>query len=292
MLKSMTGFGRYESVDEDGKVIVEIKSVNHRYSDITVKLPKKLSMFETAIRTLLKGYISRGKVDVSITYEDYAEGKACVKYNEEIALEYWKNLNKLSQSLQMENDVTISMLSRYPEVFSLEEVEVNREELWKVLEDGVQKAAERFVQSRIDEGQHLKEDILQKSEKLIEWIAYIEQRMPEMLEAYREKLTNKVQEVLGDKQIEEAVLATELIIYSDKVCVDEETVRLKSHIKNLQATMEEGDNIGRKLDFIAQEMNREANTILSKANDIEVSNCAIDLKTEIEKIREQIQNIE
>lgn len=292
MLKSMTGFGRYESVDEDGKVIVEIKSVNHRYSDITVKLPKKLSMFETAIRTLLKGYISRGKVDVSITYEDYAEGKVCVKYNEEIALEYWKNLNKLSQSLQMENDVTISMLSKYPEVFSLEEVDVNRDELWKVLEDGVQMAAERFVQSRIDEGQHLKEDILQKSEKLIEWIAYIEQRMPEMLEAYREKLTNKVQEVLGDKQIEESVLTTELIIYSDKVCVDEETVRLKSHIKNLQATMEEGDNIGRKLDFIAQEMNREANTILSKANDIEVSNCAIDLKTEIEKIREQIQNIE
>lgn len=292
MLKSMTGFGRYESVDEDGKVIVEIKSVNHRYSDITVKLPKKLSMFETAIRTLLKGYISRGKVDVSITYEDYAEGKVCVKYNEEIALEYWKNLNKLSQSLQMENDVTISMLSKYPEVFSLEEVDVNRDELWKVLEDGVQMAAERFVQSRIDEGQHLKEDILKKSEKLIEWIAYIEQRMPEMLEAYREKLTNKVQEVLGDKQIEESVLTTELIIYSDKVCVDEETVRLKSHIKNLQATMEEGDNIGRKLDFIAQEMNREANTILSKANDIEVSNKAIDLKTEIEKIREQIQNIE
>ena len=292
MIKSMTGFGRYEAVNEERKIIVEIKSVNHRYSDISVKLPKKLSFFETSIRNLLKGYISRGKIDVYVTYEDYTEGKVCVKYNEDIAIEYWNHLNELSRRLQMENDVTVSMLSRYPDVFSLEEQSVDEDRLSEVLQEAVSKAAEQFVQSRLDEGRNLKKDILSKADKLLELVSYIEDRFPEMMAEYREKLLNKVKEVLEDKQIDEAVLATELIIYSDKVCVDEETVRLRSHIANLQATMDEGENVGRKLDFIAQEMNREANTILSKANDIEVSNKAIDLKTEIEKIREQIQNIE
>ena len=292
MIKSMTGFGRYEAVNEERKIVVEIKSVNHRYSDISVKLPKKLSFFETSIRNLLKGYISRGKVDVYVTYEDYTEGKVCVKYNEDIAIEYWNHLNELSRRLQMENDVTVSMLSRYPDVFSLEEQSVDEDRLSEVLQEAVSKAAEQFVQSRLDEGRNLKKDILSKADKLLELVSYIEDRFPEMMAEYREKLLNKVKEVLEDKQIDEAVLATELIIYSDKVCVDEETVRLRSHIANLQATMDEGENVGRKLDFIAQEMNREANTILSKANDIEVSNKAIDLKTEIEKIREQIQNIE
>ena len=279
MIKSMTGFGRYEAVNEERKIIVEIKSV-------------KLSFFETSIRNLLKGYISRGKIDVYVTYEDYTEGKVCVKYNEDIAIEYWNHLNELSRRLQMENDVTVSMLSRYPDVFSLEEQSVDEDRLSEVLQEAVSKAAEQFVQSRLDEGRNLKKDILSKADKLLELVSYIEDRFPEMMAEYREKLLNKVKEVLEDKQIDEAVLATELIIYSDKVCVDEETVRLRSHIANLQATMDEGENVGRKLDFIAQEMNREANTILSKANDIEVSNKAIDLKTEIEKIREQIQNIE
>lgn len=292
MLKSMTGFGRFEAVSEERKLVVEIKSVNHRYSDISIRLPKKLSFLETAVRNKLKEYISRGKVDVFIGYEDYTEGKVCVKYNEELALAYWNNLNKLSRKLQMENDVTIAKLSRYPEVFSLEEQNMDEEEIWTFLEEVVEKAAEKFVQSRIDEGQHLKNDIFQKTEVLLELVFYIEERYPQMLKDYREKLTNKVKEILGDKQIDEAVLATELIVYSDKVCVDEETVRLRSHITNLRNTMEQEDNIGRKLDFIAQEMNREANTILSKANDMEVSARAIDLKTEIEKIREQIQNIE
>lgn len=292
MMKSMTGFGRHEAVSEERKIVVEIKSVNHRYSDISVKLPKKLSFLETSIRNCMKDYVSRGKVDVYVTYEDYTESNVCVRYNQDIALDYWKNLNKLSNCLQLENDVTISMLSRYPEVFSLEEKQVDEEELGEVLIDAIKQAAGKFVESRIAEGRHLKEDISGKAEKLLELVANIEKRFPEMMEEYRAKLTRKVQEVLEDKQIDEAVLATELIVYSDKVCVDEETVRLRSHIENLKMTMEAGENIGRKLDFIAQEMNREANTILSKANDVEVSNWAIDLKTEIEKIREQIQNIE
>lgn len=292
MLKSMTGFGRYETISEKRKLVVEIKSVNHRYSDISVRLPKKLSFLESGIRIQLKEYISRGKVDVSILYEDYMEGKACVNYNEKLALDYWDNLNKLSRSLMLENDVTISDLARYPDVFTLEEQQVDEGKVSELLKEGVEEAAKRFVESRLAEGEHLKQDIYTKTELLLELIGFIEERYPKMLSDYRDKLTNKIQEVLGDKQVDEAVLATELIIYADKVCVDEETVRLRSHIQNLRATMEHGENIGRKLDFITQEMNREANTILSKANDIEVSNKAIDLKTEIEKIREQIQNIE
>lgn len=292
MLKSMTGFGRYEAVSKERKIVVEMKSVNHRYSDISVKLPKKLSSFDTAIRNLLKDYISRGKVDVFVTYEDYSESNVCVKYNENIAIDYWKNLNRLAQKLQMENDVTISMLSRYPEVFSLEEQTMDEDAIWNVLKETVLRAAEQFVESRVVEGENLKRDILAKTNKLIELVDFVEKRSPEMMEEHRKKLLLKVKELLSDKQIDEAVLATEMIVYADKVCVDEETVRLRSHINTLRDTLNEGDNIGRKLDFIAQEMNREANTILSKANDIEISNKAIDLKTEIEKIREQIQNIE
>jgi len=292
MLKSMTGFGRYESVSEERKVVVEIKSVNHRYSDVTVKLPKKLSYFDTSIRTMLKNYISRGKVDVFVTYEEYKDSTVCVKLNESIAKEYWKCLEELAGQLNMKNDVSILGLSRYPEVITLEEQAIDEDAMWKELEEAVTRAAEKFVESRVLEGEHLKNDIIAKTDKLLELVSYVEKRSPEMMEERRNKLSAKLKEVLEDKQIDEAVLATEMIVYADKVCVDEETVRLRSHINNMRATMDEGENVGRKLDFIAQEMNREANTILSKANDIEISNCAIDLKTEIEKIREQIQNIE
>ena len=292
MIKSMTGFGRYEAVGEQCKVIVEIKSVNHRYSDISVKLPKKLSFFDTAIRNVLKEYISRGKVDVFVNYEDYSNSNMCVKCNEEIAVEYWTKLNQLAMRLQMENDVTIAQLSRYPEVFSLEEQSIDEDAMWNELKEAIECAAKQFVESRIKEGENLKKDIFEKTEYLLENIEYIEKRSPEMMEEHRARLRSKVEEVLENKQVDESVLATELIVYADKVCVDEETVRLRSHIMTLRETLEDGENIGRKLDFIAQEMNREANTILSKANDITISNKAIDLKTEIEKIREQIQNIE
>lgn len=292
MLKSMTGFGRYEVSTEECKIVVEIKSVNHRYSDISVKLPKRINFFDTAVRNIIKEYVSRGKVDVFIIYENYSQSNVLVKCNEDIALQYWNNLEHLSKKMQMENDVTIGALSHYPEVFMLEEASLDEASIWNDLEAVVKQACKKFVDSRIAEGTHLKEDIVAKTDKLLELVEYIENRSPEILKEHREKLKSKIEEVLKDKQIDDAVLATELIIYADKVCVDEETVRLRSHIINLRKTMDVGENVGRKLDFITQEMNREANTILSKANDIEISNKAIDLKTEIEKIREQIQNIE
>lgn len=292
MLKSMTGFGRCEHTTKERKIIVEMKAVNHRYCDISIKLPKKLSFFEAAIRNVLKQYIGRGKVDVFISYEDYTENKVCVKYNQDIAGEYIRHLQQMSETFQLQNPITAAELSRYPEVFVLEEQAVNEEELWCCLEKTLREAAEKFVAARVQEGMHLKEDLLGKLDGILENVSFIEERSPEILKEYREKLTLKVNELLGDKKIDESILSTEIILYADKICVDEETVRLRSHINHMRESMEEGANVGRKLDFIAQEMNREANTILSKANDIEISNRAIDLKTEIEKIREQIQNIE
>ncbi|NLP35142.1 MAG: YicC family protein [Clostridiales bacterium] len=292
MLKSMTGFGRCEIANEDRKITVEMKSVNHRYCDISIKLPKKLSFYEAAIRNLLKQSIGRGKVDVYITYEDYTENNICVKYNAELARAYYNNLEKMSKEFAIENDIRVSSLSRYPEVFTLEEQAIDEEKLWSIIEEAVSKATKQFIEARISEGENLKRDILAKLNVMLELIDYIEMRSPEIVTEYRNKLMAKVNELLGDTKIDESILATEVTIYADKICVDEETVRLKSHIKNMKETLIESDNVGRKLDFIAQEMNREANTILSKANDLAVTNKAIDLKTEIEKVREQIQNIE
>jgi len=292
MLKSMTGFGRCEIASEDRKITIEMKAVNHRYCDISIKTPKKLNFFEAGIRNVLKQYVGRGKIDIYITYEDYTENKACVKYNEEIAREYFENLQKMSKDFNIENDIRVSALSRYPEVFTLEEQTIDENELWSLVEEAVKGAASRFVETRVAEGENLKKDIFGKLDGMLSIVDYIETRSPEIVTEYRNKLMVKVNELLGDTKIDESVLATEVTIFADKICVDEETVRLRSHIMNMKSTLDESENIGRKLDFIAQEMNREANTILSKANDLAVSNKAIDLKTEIEKIREQIQNIE
>lgn len=292
MLKSMTGFGRYEAESPERKITVEMKAVNHRYCEISMRMPKKLNFFEAGIRNLLKQYVSRGKVDVYITYEDYSEGKACVKYNQEIADEYFNLLKGMSEHFKLDNDVKISQLARFPEVFTIEEQTTDETELWGHIEEAVKKAAEKFVATRIAEGEQLKNDLFAKLDGMNSMIDYIEERSPRIIEEYRKKLTDKVSELLGDTKIDEGILATEITIFADKICVDEETVRLKAHIKNMKDTLHEADNVGRKLDFIAQEMNREANTILSKSSDLDITNTAINLKTDIEKVREQIQNIE
>ena len=292
MLKSMTGFGRAEVMDSDKKITVELKSVNHRYLDMNVKMPKKFSFFEAAIRNVLKKYIQRGKVDVFISYEDYTENRVALRYNKELAGEYLRYLNAMAQDFQLSNDVSASVLSHYPEVLVMKEEPVDENEIWSSLEQVLTEAAIQFVTSRETEGQNLKTDLFAKLEALDEKVNQIEERGPEILRAYRERLMQKMREFLEDTQIEESRIAAEVVLFADKICTDEETVRLHSHIKNMKDVLDSGNGIGRKLDFIAQEMNREANTILSKANDLEVSNIAIDLKTEIEKIREQIQNIE
>lgn len=292
MLKSMTGFGRCEIAQVDRKITVEMKAVNHRYCDISIKMPKKLGFFEAGIRNVLKQYIGRGKIDIYITYEDYTENNVCVKYNADLAREYYNSLEKMSKEFGIDNDIRVSTLSRYPEVFSLEEQTIDEKELWALVEEAVRTAAGRFVETRIAEGEHLKQDIISKLDGMLRLVDFIETRSPEVVNEYRNKLYAKVAELLADTKVEESILVTEVTVFADKICVDEETVRLRSHIINMKETLEDSENVGRKLDFIAQEMNREANTILSKANDLEVTNKAIDLKTEIEKVREQIQNIE
>lgn len=291
-IRSMTGFGRCEVTEGTRKITVEMKSVNHRYLDISIKIPKKLSFFETAIRGELKNYIQRGKVDIFVTYEDTAESNLCVKYNRELAAEYMKYLWQMSEDFSLDNDVRVSTLSRYPEVLTMEEQNADEEALWQFLEKAVRGAAESFVETRAKEGDNIRDDLLAKLNGMLASVEFIEHRSPQIIQEYKQKLREKVRELLEDTQIDEARLLTEVTIFADKVCVDEELVRLRSHITTTKECLTEGGSIGRKLDFLAQEMNREANTILSKTTDLEISNQAIELKTEIEKIREQIQNIE
>ena len=288
----MTGFGRSEVLKDSRKFTVELKSVNHRYLDVNIRMPKKLNFFETSIRTLLKSYADRGKVDIFITYEDLSQSQVSVKYNAALAAEYLKYLNQMAEEFSLDNDVRVSTLSRYPEVFTMEECSEDEDELWNGLKEALEGAFSQFVEMRTKEGERLKEDILLKLDLLSEQIRFIEERSPQIIAEYRTKLEEKMRELLEDTQIDDNRIAAEVILFADKICTDEEVVRLKSHIQHMKETLEESNGIGRKLDFIAQEMNREANTILSKANDLDISNRAISLKTEIEKIREQIQNIE
>ena len=293
MIKSMTGFGRSEVVTDERKITIELKSVNHRYLDLSIKMPKKLSFLEGSIRNLMKTYIQRGKVDVYITYEDYTINNGTLKYNKELAAEYIACLKQIQQDFDLDYDIKVSTLSRYPDILTMEEQSVDEEELWSILEPPVREACGKFVQTRTQEGHNLEKDLLEKLDGLDKKVTRIEERSPEVVNAYRTKLEAKVSELLEDTQIDDNRIAAEVILFSDKICNDEETVRLHSHVKNMKKMLTtETEGIGRKLDFMAQEMNREANTILSKSSDMEISDIAIDLKTEIEKIREQIQNIE
>ena len=292
MIKSMTGFGRCETGNESRRIVVEMKSVNHRYLDISIKIPKKLNLFESKIRNLIKEYAQRGKIDIFISYEECMENHLQLKYNEGLAGEYVDSMRQMAEHFGLPLELSASTLARFPEIFTMESQELDEEEWWQLLEAAIRGAAEKFVGTRTREGEQLREDLLGKLEMMTEYVRQIEERSPQIIAEYRKKLADKIQELLEDTQIDEARLVTDVTIYADKICTDEETVRLKSHISSMKDTLMQGENIGRKLDFIAQEMNREANTILSKANDMEVSDIAINLKTDIEKVREQIQNIE
>lgn len=292
MIKSMTGFGRCEIANESRRIVVEMKSVNHRYLDVSIKIPKKLNLFESRIRNLIKEYAQRGKIDIFVSYEECMENHMQLKYNEGLAGEYARNIRQMAEDFDLPLDLSALSLARFPEIFTMEAQELDEEEWWQLLEQAIRGASEKFVDTRTREGEQLREDLLGKLDGMAEYVRKIEERSPEIIAEYRKKLTDKIQELLEDTQIDEGRLVTEVTIYADKICTDEETVRLKSHISSMKETLMQGENIGRKLDFIAQEMNREANTILSKANDMEVSDIAINLKTDIEKVREQIQNIE
>ncbi len=293
MIKSMTGFGRSENIRDEHRLTVEMKTVNHRYLDLNIKMPKKFNAYEAEIRNILKGYLQRGKVDLFISYEDFSGKNVNVKYNPLLAAEYMKYLSKMAEEFRIPNDVTTSILSRYPEVFTMEETEDEPDEaLSEMIRQGLKEACECLVAARSREGDTLKKDLLEKLDSMLESVAFIEERSPQIVAEYKEKLRKRMEELLEGSQADENRLLTEVVIFADRICVDEEIVRLKSHIENMKEILAEGGNVGRKLDFMTQEMNREANTILSKSNDLKISNCGVDLKTNIEKIREQVQNIE
>ena len=286
----MTGFGRAEVVTKERKITIELKSVNHRYLDLSIKMPRKLNFLEGAVRNLMKTYIQRGKVDVYITYEDYTLDNGALKYNRELASEYITCLKQMQQDFDLDYDIKVSTLSRYPEVLVMEEQSVDEEALWESLEPPLREACEKFVQTRILEGRNLEKDLIGKLDSLEEKVLRVEARSPEVVNAYRTKLEAKVSELLEDTQIDDNRIAAEVILF---VLVGAAVDIRYSHIRNMKKMLTtEKEGIGRKLDFMAQEMNREANTILSKSSDLEISNIAIDLKTEIEKVREQIQNVE
>lgn len=292
VLSSMTGFGRYEVSEADRKMTAEIKSVNHRYCDINVKMPKKLAQFETEIRNIVKRYVQRGKVDVYLSYEDSVDRRDSVKYNKTLAGQYVAALRQMKEDFGLDDEIKLSLISRFPDVLVLEEHETDLEELWNFVRPGVEAACESLVRMRAAEGEHLREDLTGKLDEMLVHIGFIKERSPEIIRAYRAGLESRVRELLDGSGIDESRIAMETAIYADKLSIDEEIVRLESHIKATRDILNGGGAVGRKLDFIAQEMNREANTILSKANDMQISDKAIDLKTSIEKVREQIQNLE
>ena len=293
MIRSMTGFGHGEvSNDKNQKVTVEMKSVNHRYCDISLKLPKKLAMFEANIRNIMKEYASRGKIDIYVSYEDLSETAVSLHYNQSMSEEYIQVFKKMQEDFNIETKITAEALAKYPEVVTIEEVQQDEEVWWELLEAALRQAAEKFVETRTIEGANLKRDLLGKLDQMAADVAFIEERSPQIIAEYRSKLEEKVKEFLEDSTIEENRIAAEVTLYADKIAVDEEIVRLQSHISSMTDVLESDESIGRKLDFMAQEMNREANTILSKSSDVDLADHAIELKTNVEKVREQIQNIE
>lgn len=293
MIKSMTGFGRSDSQVVDKYFQVELKSVNHRYMDISIKLPKKFTYLEESIRKVIKTHIQRGRIEVYITYESVGESDVKVDVDMPLAQEYLNALLKLENELSVQNDITTSLIARFPDVIKVEKKEENEEEIWQCLQDALNGAITKLVAMRKEEGNKLKEDLLKRLGKTSDFLAQIKDRSPIIVGEYRQKLMDRIKEIVDEEFVlDDGRIAAEVALFADKSNITEEIVRLYSHINQFRKTLEEDDAIGRKLDFLLQEMNREANTIGSKANDLIIANLVINIKSEFEKMREQVQNIE
>ncbi len=291
-MHSMTAYGRGEASGLSRHFQIDIKSVNHRYLDIGVHIPGQLAGLENPIRREIKNRLGRGKVDVYVSWQSEESASGILKYDDKLAGEHLEGLRKIAEQYDLPSNINAYQLSRYPYVFTTEEPSIDYEEYWPFLREALVTALDAFVEARAREGAFLKEDILGKLDELSDHVEMIRERYPQVLKEYEEKLRTKLQTLIDEGQIDEGRLAAEIILTADKLCTDEEIVRLKSHIGHMRETMDLDTQIGKKMDFLAQEMNRESNTILSKTNDAETADHAIALKTIIEKIREQIQNIE
>lgn len=298
MLRSMTGYGRAQKLLNGRDILVEIRSVNHRYYEYSSRIPRAYAYIDDKLKTLLKSGISRGKVEVSVTINNIESRDTEIAINKAVAEGYVNALRTLNAELGsdgkpwLEDDIKLSKLLKLPDVFCVQKTPDNEEEIWADVSAVAAEALEKFVAMREDEGEKLKNDVLEKSDLILDMVAKVEKLSPVTVENYRSRLYQKLSEVLEGKDIDEQRIVTEAAIFSEKVAVDEETVRLRSHISQLRSMLSSDDTIGRKLDFIVQEMNREVNTIGSKAQDLNITKIVVDAKAEIEKIREQIQNIE
>ncbi len=292
MVRSMTGYGKGFAENTDARVTIEMKSVNHRYLDLNIKLPKKLNFLESAIRNKISESVFRGKVDVYITLNEHSDACYQVSINDAIAQKYYDSISAMAEKLGVDNDLKASNISRLPDVIELEEIEADEDGLKSIVFTALEGCIDQFVQSRIAEGERLEKDLLGKMDEMLSLVAKLEERSPQIIQEYTARLKTKIVELLDDSHIDEGRIAQEVVIYADKICIDEEMVRLKSHVCETRDVFKLDKEVGRKLDFLAQELNREANTILSKSTDVEIADIGITLKTLIEKVREQIQNIE
>lgn len=292
MVSSMTGFGRGTSETEEMGYTIEIKSVNHRYLDLNIKLPKSLISLEGRIRREIQNKINRGKIDLFLTQNIYQITNEKAIFNKEVADSYVTCLKEVKERYNALDDISVSLISKFPEVITLEQKENDLESSWELICRALNEALDKLNIMRTIEGEKLKEDILMKLMGIENMVLKVEEKAPQVPLIYKEKLQNRLKELLENNQIDETRLYTEVTMFSDRSCIDEEIVRLKSHISQLKSTLSIDEPIGRKLDFIVQEMNRETNTIGSKANDLEITKYVLEMKNDIEKIREQIQNIE
>lgn len=292
MVRSMTGYGRCEKVVGNKKILIELKAVNHRFADYNIKVPRYLGYLEEMARGYLSDFINRGKIDVFISIEYYGESDKMVTLNSELAKNYYDVLKQMATELGLRDDISVSNLSKFTDIFNTERKEEDEQTVWNEVCPVLSEACASFMKMREAEGERITADLREKIETMKEGVAEIEKRSPECVVSYRQKLTDKLNEVLSSTDIDEARILTEAAIYADKIAVDEETVRLKSHFVEFENILNSGEPVGRKLDFLVQEMNREVNTTGSKCNDIDISKIVISLKNELEKIREQIQNLE
>lgn len=294
MIYSMTGFGR-SGYEVEGKISfnVEIKGVNHRYLDINIRMPRLLNSLEDRIRKLISENISRGKIDLFITYNNYEKLGVSAQLNQTLADSYVKCLADIKDRYpQLKDDISVSLVARYPDIIYVKENEEDVDLLWEMLKNPILEAIQSFKEMRRVEGSKLKEDILCKCNQIVTEVNLIEGKADSLVPTYKAKLMDRLKELLDNVEIDENRLNLELAIYADKCSIDEEITRLKSHIDQMKVTLDSDEPVGRKLDFLVQEMNRETNTIASKSNDIDITNSALNIKNIIEKIREQIQNIE
>lgn len=292
MIKSMTGYGKSEQTIDSLNVTVEIKSVNHRYFEFSARVPREYGFLEEKLKKYCNSLITRGKVECYVSVEDLEEREMEVNVNETLAAGYVKALKELSERFGLKDDISAVTLSRYPDVITLHKASEDEKRIWNAVKTVAETAVSKFIEMRETEGGKLRGDILSRADYIIECVEFIEGRSPETVREYNEKLKQRMKELLGDAAVDEQRLLNEAAIYADKIAVDEETVRLRSHISQLREFMNSSEAIGRKLDFLVQEINREANTIGSKAQDVDIAKKVIAIKAEVEKIREQVQNIE